>query len=165
MTIAFLLLLAAVVGGLVMIPLGLPGLWVMVLAGVGHHVLVTPPTIGWGTLAWLAALSLVAEWFEFSISNRYTQRYGGSRRAAWGAIVGGLVGAMVGIPIPVIGSVIGAFAGAFAGALVGEYTLERDHGKATRAATGALVGRAVATALKSLMGCLVGGWLLTAGWR
>jgi len=165
MTIAFLLLFAAVLGGLVMIPLGLPGLWVMLLAGVGHRVLVTPPMISWTTLGLLAAISLVAEWLEFSVSNRYTQKYGGSRRAAWGAIAGGLAGAMVGIPIPVIGSVIGAFAGAFVGALVGEYTLERNHGKATRAATGALVGRAVATALKSVAGCLVGGWLLAAAWR
>ena len=165
MTIDVFLLLVVVLGGLVMIPLGLPGLWVMLLAGVLHTSFVTPPTISWGTLAFLAAISLVAEWLEFGISNRYTQKYGGSRRAAWGAILGGLAGAMVGIPIPVIGSVIGAFAGAFVGALVGEYTLERDHGKATRAATGALVGRAMATALKSLAGCLVGVWLLAAAWR
>jgi uncharacterized protein len=165
MTPDLLLLLAAVLGGLVMIPLGLPGIWVMLLAGVGHRALVTPPTIGWLTLGLLTVIALGAEWVEFSVSGRYTRMYGGSRRAAWGAIAGGLVGAFVGIPIPVVGSVIGAFAGAFGGALIAEYTLERDHGKATRAATGALIGRAVATALKSVAGCLIGGWLLAAAWR
>jgi len=154
-----------VLGGLVMIPLGLPGIWLMLIAGVGHRLLVTPPTIGWLTIALLAVIAAGAEWVEFSVAGRYTTKYGGSRRAAWGAIIGGLAGAFVGIPIPVVGSVIGAFAGAFGGALIGEYSLERDHGKAARAATGALIGRAVATALKSLAGCLIGVWLLAAAWR
>jgi uncharacterized protein len=162
MTPDILLLGAAVLAGLVMIPLGLPGIWLMVLAGVTHHALVSPPTIGWLTLALVAAIALAAEWMEFTVAGRYTARYGGSRRASWGAIAGGLVGAFVGIPIPVIGSVIGAFAGAFLGALIGEYSVARDHGAATRAATGALIGRAVATALKSLAGCVIGGWLLVS---
>ncbi len=165
MPIELILLLLAVFAGLLMIPLGLPGIWLMVLAGVGHRLLVTPPTLSWLTLVAVAAIGVGAEWLEFSVSGRYTQKYGGSKRAAWGAIGGGLVGAFVGIPIPVIGSVIGAFAGAFAGALIGEYSVAKDHGKATRAATGALIGRAVATALKSVAGCVIGGWLLAAAWR
>lgn len=165
MTLDLVLLLVAVFGGLVMIPLGLPGIWLMLTAGVAHRVLVVPATISWLTLAVLLLIAAVAEWLEFTIAGRYTTKYGGSKRAAWGAILGGVVGAFVGIPIPVIGSVIGAFAGAFAGALLGEYSVGKDHRKATRAATGALVGRAVATALKSLAGCLIGGWLLVAAWR
>jgi hypothetical protein len=164
MTIDLILLLVAVLGGLLMIPLGLPGIWLMLVAGVAHRLLVAPPAISWFTLAALTAIAVVAEWLEFSIAGKYTAKYGGSKRAAWGAILGGLVGAFVGIPIPVIGSVIGAFAGAFAGALLGEYSVERNHNKATRAATGALIGRAVATALKSLAGCVIGGWLLAAAW-
>ena len=165
MTPDILILLAAVLGGLVMIPLGLPGIWLMLIAGIGHRLLVTPPTIGWHTIAVLAVIAAGAEWLEFSVSGRYTTKYGGSRRAAWGAILGGLAGAFVGIPIPVVGSVVGAFAGAFGGALIGESSLERDHGKAARVATGALIGRAVATALKSLAGCLIGVWLLAAAWH
>ena len=160
-----LLLIAAVLGGLLMIPLGLPGIWLMLVAGVGHRLLVSPPTIGWGTLAVLALIALGAEWLEFSIAGKYTRKYGGSKRASWGAILGGLAGAFVGLPVPVVGSVVGAFAGAFAGALIAEYSVEKNHDKATRAATGALVGRAVATALKSVAGCVIGGWLLAAVWR
>ena len=165
MTIDLILLLAVVLIGLVMIPLGLPGIWLMLVGGVAHRLLVVPATISWLTLGVLTGLALLAEWLEFSISGKYTSKYGGSRRAAWGAILGGLVGAFVGIPIPVIGSVIGAFAGAFAGALLGEYSVERNHLKATRAATGAFIGRAVATALKSLAGCVIGGWLLASAWK
>ncbi len=164
MTPDLLLLLAAVLIGLVMIPLGLPGIWLMLLAGVAHHTLVSPPTIGWLTLGLLAALAIGVEWLEFTVSGRYTRKYGGSRRAAWGAIGGGLAGAFVGLPVPVVGSVVGAFAGAFGGALLGEYSVEKNRDKATRAATGALIGRAVATAMKSVAGCVIGGWLLVAAW-
>lgn len=165
MTPDLLFLLVAVLVGLVMIPIGLPGIWVMLLAGVLHQSFMAPPTIGWVTLGIVAGIGLVAEWLELWISGRYTKKYGGSRRAAWGAVVGGMAGAVVGVPIPMIGSVIGAFAGAFVGALVGEYSLERDHGRATRAATGAVIGRAVATALKSLAGCMIGVWLLASAWH
>jgi uncharacterized protein len=164
MPIELILLAAAVVIGLLLIPLGLPGIWLMLLAGLGHRLFVTPATLSWVTLAILAAIALAAEWLEFSVSGKYTQKYGGSKRAAWGAILGGFAGAFVGIPIPVIGSVIGAFAGAFAGAMLGEYSVEKNRDKATRAATGALIGRAVATALKSVAGCVIGGWLLAAAW-
>jgi hypothetical protein len=164
MSFDILLLLLAVLAGLVMIPFGLPGIWLMIVAGVTHHLLVSPPTIGWLTLGVLVLIAVGAEWLEFSVSGRYTAKYGGSKRASWGAIAGGLVGAFVGLPIPVVGSVIGAFAGAFAGALIGEYSVEKNHSKATRAATGALIGRAVATALKSLAGCVIGGWLIVAAW-
>ena len=162
MTPDFLLLLAAVIGGLLMIPLGLPGIWLMIVAGAAHHFLISPPAIGWVTLGAVVLLGAGAEWLEFSVAGKYTRQYGGSRRASWGAILGGFVGAFVGIPVPVIGSVIGAFAGAFAGAMIGEYSVEKNRDKATRAATGALVGRAVATALKSVAGCVIGGWLLVA---
>jgi uncharacterized protein len=164
MPIEMILLVAAVLVGLLMIPLGLPGIWLMLLAGVGHRLFVTPPTLGWLTLAVLTVIALLAEWLEFSVSGKYTAKYGGSKRAAWGAILGGFAGAFVGIPIPVVGSVIGAFAGAFGGAMLGEYSVEKNRDKATRAATGALIGRAVATALKSVAGCVIGGWLLAAAW-
>jgi len=165
MSIDLLLLLAVVLVGLALIPLGLPGIWLMILAGVGHRLVISPPTIGWLTLGALVVIGTAAEWLEFVVAGRYTTRYGGSKRAAWGAIAGGLVGAIVGIPVPIVGSAIGAFAGAFVGALVGEYSLERDHGKATRAATGALIGRAAATGLKAVAGCLIGGVLLASAAR
>ncbi|MCU0624925.1 MAG: DUF456 family protein [Gemmatimonadaceae bacterium] len=164
MTVATLLLVAAVLAGLALVALGLPGLWLMIFAGVGHRLLVSPPTLSWGTLALCAAIAAVAEVVEFRTSAGYARRYGGSRRASWGAIAGGLAGAMLGVPVPVIGSVIGAFAGAFAGALVAEYTLEKDALKARQVAMGAMIGRAVATAQKAMLGLVVGVWLVAAAW-
>jgi uncharacterized protein len=164
MSFDILMLIAVVLGGLIMIPLGLPGIWLMLLAGLAHRLLVTPSTISWLTLGIVTLIAVAAEWLEFSVSGKYTQKYGGSKRAAWGSILGGLVGAFVGAPIPLLGSVVGAFAGAFGGALLGEYSVAKNADQATRAATGALVGRAVATALKSVAGVAIGVWLLVAAW-
>jgi len=151
-----LLLGVALAGGLVLIPFGLPGLWVMLGAALLHWVLVPTGGIGLWTMAGAGVLVVVAEVLEFTISARYTRKYGGSRRASWGAVVGGLVGAVVGIPVPVVGSLIGAFAGAFLGALVAELTVARgERGAPVRVATGALVGRVVAAAAKVGIGVVV----------
>jgi uncharacterized protein YqgC (DUF456 family) len=153
------LLVIALFVGLMLIPFGLPGLWVMVGATLLYS-WAEPSRIGLPTLIGLTLLAILAEVLEFLAAGRYARKYGGSRRAAWGAILGGIVGAIIGVPIPVIGSVIGAFAGSFAGALAAEMTLGSRVGDATRVATGALIGRAVATALKVAIGVALLAWVL-----
>ena len=155
------LLVLALIAGLILVPFGLPGLWVMVGA-VLLYSYVVPGQISLGTTIFLALLALIAEILEFSVSARYTRKYGGSRRAAWGAILGGVVGAFVGVPVPVIGSVIGAFVGSFAGALLAELSRRSDMASATRVATGALVGRAVAAAIKVALGVVIAVWVVFA---
>jgi uncharacterized protein YqgC (DUF456 family) len=159
-----LLLLALVFAGcLFLIPLGLPGLWVMLAAGFAYDLLMPgPDPIGIWNIAGATVLAVLAEVAEFSLAGKYVRKYGGSRRAGWGAILGGMVGAFMGVPVPIIGSVIGAFAGAFAGALLLEYLGTRNAGAATRVAWGALVGRVVAAALKVGVGVAIAAWLLIA---
>lgn len=154
-----LLLLLALLLGLVLIPFGLPGLWVMVGAALIYS-WVEPGRIGVPTLILITGMAIVAEVLEFLAAGRYARKYGGSRRAAWGAIIGGIVGAIIGVPVPIIGSVIGAFAGSFAGALAAELTLGSRMGSATRVATGALIGRVVATALKVAIGVALLAWVI-----
>ena len=159
-----LLLLALVlVGCLFLIPLGLPGLWLMLAAAFGYDML-TPGAdpIGIWNIAGCLVLAVLAEVAEFSLAGRYARKYGGSRRAGWGAILGGIAGAIMGVPVPIVGSVIGAFAGAFAGALAFEYMGNRNASAATRVAWGALVGRVVAAALKVGVGVAIAAWLLLA---
>jgi uncharacterized protein YqgC (DUF456 family) len=158
---AVLLLGAILLLSLFIIPLGLPGTWVMLAAGVGYSILV-PESIGWVTLAGVTIIAIIAEIFEFTLSGQYARKYGGSRRASWGAIIGGTVGAIVGVPVPIIGSIIGAFAGAFLGALVFEYSRGSGATLSTRVATGALIGRAVASAMKVGAGIAIAVWLLFA---
>jgi uncharacterized protein YqgC (DUF456 family) len=158
-----LLILAAVILlSLILIVLGLPGLWIMVATAVTYNMIVPGERIGWFTLVAVGVLALMAEIVEFSLTGRYARKYGGSRRAGWGAIIGGIVGAMVGFPVPIIGSVIGAFVGSFVGALVAELTGGSSVGDSTRVAKGALIGRVVSTALKIGIGFMIGIWIFIA---
>jgi len=108
------------------------------------------------------ALAVVAEVFEFTLAGKYARKYGGSKRASWGAVIGGTVGAFVGVPVPIIGPILGAFAGAFLGALVFEYSRGSGAHASTKVATGALIGRVVASALKVAIGLMIAAWLVSA---
>jgi len=153
---ALFLLIAALALGLLLIPLGLPGLWVMVLGVIGYGWLTGFATVGVATIAIVLALAALGEIVEAWVGFRSSRRYGGSRRAGWGALVGGLVGAMVGVPVPIVGSVIGAFVGAFAGAAVFEFTAARRAGTALGAGWGAVVGRAIGAMVKVALGLAIG---------
>jgi uncharacterized protein YqgC (DUF456 family) len=145
-----LILVAVLLLGLIMIPFGLPGTWIMAAGALGYSLLV-PGSIGIVTVVVVAIMALLGEIIEFTLTAKYTRKYGGSRRASWGAIIGGMIGAFVGVPVPIVGPVLGAFAGAFVGAFVAELT-KGNPGSATRVATGALVGRVVAAAMKVAIG-------------
>lgn len=160
---AILLLVVAIVVSLLLVPLGLPGLWLMLGAGLLYWVLVPAGGIGLVTFLIACALVVAAETLEFTIAGSYARKFGGSKRASWGAILGGIVGAIVGVPIPFLGSVIGAFVGSFVGAFAGELTVRAEtRGDPAKVATGALLGRAVATAVKSAIGVVVAVLLVSA---
>ncbi len=161
---AFALLIAAQLVGLLLVPLGLPGLWLMVAAAAAHQLWAPASQIGWIAIGVAAALATIAEILEFTLSVKYTKKHGGSKRAGWGALLGGLVGAFMGVPIPIVGSVIGAFAGSFAGALLAEYSVARDGEAAGRAAWGSLIGRVVATVTKTGFGIAVAVIVVVRAW-
>jgi len=162
---ALLILSAVIILSLILIVLGLPGLWIMVASAVVYNMIVPGDPIGWVSLIAVAVLALVAELLEFTMTGRYARKYGGSRRAGWGAILGGIVGAMVGFPVPIVGPIIGAFVGSFVGALVAELTGGASAGDATRVAKGALIGRVVSTVLKIGIGFTIGIWIFIAAMK
>jgi uncharacterized protein YqgC (DUF456 family) len=152
---AILLLIAAGLTGLLLIPFGLPGLWLILLGIIGYGWLTDFETLSVGFLVGAIALALLGEVLESWIGFRFARRYGGSRRAGWGALVGGLVGAIVGVPVPVVGSVVGGFVGAFVGAALFEYSRARQSGVAAKAGWGAVLGRAAAAGLKMAIGIVM----------
>jgi uncharacterized protein YqgC (DUF456 family) len=155
------LLILALLASLLIVPLGLPGLWIMLGAGLLYNVAVPAGGIGVWTLVGCGALVLVSEALDVTLGARYARKYGGSKRASWGSIAGGMTGAVVGVPVPVVGSVIGAFVGAFIGALAAELTVPpAQRGNAARVATGAVVGRAVAAAAKTGIGVVIVVWMV-----
>ena len=150
-----LLLLVCVIAGLLLVPFGLPGLWLMVLGVIGYGWLTDFRTVGVGMIALVTGLALAGEIIDWWLGFWFAERYGGSRRAGWGALLGGIVGAVIGVPIPVLGSVVGAFVGSFAGAALFEFTRERRPDVALRAGWGALLGRAAAAAAKIALGLAI----------
>lgn len=137
---------------LFLVPLGLPGVWLMlavlaVAAGYGEVAL--------ATLAVLAALALAAEALEFVVVSRLSRRYGGSRLAFWGAIAGGLAGLAVGVPVPLVGPLLAGVAGTFLGAAAVTLWETRTPASAARVGWGATLGRALAAAVKTAVGVVV----------
>lgn len=159
---AVILLIAAILLGLVMIPFGMPGTLVLFAAAFCYYMLVPHAGIGIVTVVVMGVLMVIAEGLEWVLTSRFTRKYGGSKRASWGAIIGGMLGAFFGVPVPVVGSVIGAFVGAFLGAFVFEWSRHGGTGTATRVAWGAFVGRVTAAALKVAFGLVMAVWMIAA---
>ncbi|HLQ68650.1 MAG TPA: DUF456 domain-containing protein [Gemmatimonadales bacterium] len=153
--LALIALVGADVVGLILIPLGLPGLWIMVGGILAYGWLTEFRSVGVATIAIALGIAFVGEILDNWLGFRFAKRYGGSTRSGWGALLGGLVGAGVGVPVAIVGSVIGAFIGAFAGAALFEYTYSRHAGVATRAGWGALLGRAAGSAAKIALGLVL----------
>ncbi|HEX6132929.1 MAG TPA: DUF456 family protein [Longimicrobiales bacterium] len=148
----------AIIGILVMgvslflVPLGIPGLWVMVGvlvigAAFGEvHVLILLACLG---------IALGAELLELLIVQKLNVRYGGSRLAFWGAIFGGVAGVVIGLPIPIIGSIIAGFLGSFAGAMAATLYETKEFDAARRVGWGVLVGRMWSAAAKVAAGVVI----------
>jgi len=159
---AFGILVLVLALSLVLIALGLPGLWVMIASAVVYNLIVPSAPIGWFTLVGIGVLGIIAEVIEFSLSGKFARKFGGSRRAGWWAIFGGMIGAFMGFPVPIIGPMIGAFIGSFVGALAGELSVGSGGGASAKVATGALIGRVASTAVKIAIGCTIASWIFFA---
>lgn len=159
---AFPLLALVLVVSMVLIVLGLPGLWIMIASAITYNVVVPERPMSWLSVVGIVVLGVVAEVLDFSLAGRYARKYGGSRKAAWGAIIGGMIGALVGVPVPIVGPLIGALIGSFVGALVGEVRNGGERSAATKVATGALIGRVLGTVIKVGLGFTVAIWIFLA---
>ena len=146
------MLIAIMVLALFSIPLGLPGLWIMIgvvaVGAVMGHIGLTVTII---TLI----IATIAELIEFFIVKRLTKQYGGSKKAFWGAIAGGLAGVLVGVPVPVIGSIIAGFIGSFIGAGLVTYAETKEMRAAHRVGWGAVLGRALSAVAKTAAGLAI----------
>jgi uncharacterized protein YqgC (DUF456 family) len=153
---ALLLALAILVmaASLVLIPLGVPGLWIMI--GVLTVATVLGEVSPW-ILLLLLGVAVLAELAEWAIVARTSARWGGSRKAFWGAIVGGIVGILLGLPIPlpVLGPLLAGLLGTFAGAAIVTLWETRVPRAAGRVGLGAVLGRAFAAAAKTAAGVVI----------
>ena len=138
--------------GLLSIPLGLPGLWVMIaVLAVGA----IAGEVGVLVLAACIAIAVAGELIEYAIVGRMNREYGGSRKSFWGALVGGFAGIFIGLPVPVLGSVLAGMLGAFAGAALVTFAETRELRAAHRVGWGVVLGRAFSAVAKTAAGLVI----------
>ena len=154
-------------GCLVLVVIGLPGVWIMIGLAVAmelldHHYLdgTAPETFGWVAIGACVALALVGEVIEAGAGAAGTKAGGGSRRGMIGSMIGGVVGAIVFtpiIPIPIVGTLLGAMLGTFVGALIAERSAPEppDTQSQLKAAGGATIGRLLGTLSKAMIAATV----------
>lgn len=161
--VAWTAAVGAMVLFLFLVPLGIPGTWLMLavlLAGL------VAGRVGVWTFLLLLLLVLLAEVAEFLLVREASLRYGGSSRAFWGAVAGGLVGVVIGMPIPVVGSLAAGITGTFVGAMAVGLWERRHPTDAARIGWGAVIGRGLSAAVKVAAGLvvlIVGGTAILAG--
>ncbi|RYG75999.1 DUF456 domain-containing protein [bacterium] len=162
----YALLLTVVLAGLFLNILGLPGLWLIVVAAIGYAWGFEWMLIGKWTLLIVFALAVFAEIVEFLAGAAGSKSAGGSKRGMAGAVAGGLIGGIVGsvvIPIPIVGTIIGSVAGTFAGAYVVEVGVGKTHGDSLYISAGAAKGRIWGMIWKSLFGVVMAAIIAVAG--
>jgi uncharacterized protein YqgC (DUF456 family) len=153
---------------LLLVALGLPGNWLMVLSALlvawwRWDAAPGQPMFGTPVLIVICGLALAGEVAEFIAGAVGSKTAGGSRRGAVGALGGAVVGGIVGtfvIPIPVLGSLLGTCGGA----AIGAWGLELAGGVSVRRSlqvgVGAGVGRLVGTLAKLGVGIAI--WTIVA---
>ncbi len=73
-TVAILLLAIVELAGLLMVPLGLPGLWVMIMGLLGYGWFTDFQTVGFWTTTLVLALALLGEFIETWLGFRFARK-------------------------------------------------------------------------------------------
>ncbi len=149
---------------LALVPIGLPGTWLMVGATAAVAWLRSDDEIvGTSVLITIAGIAAAAEVVEFLSAMAGAKKAGGSRWGSVGAIVGAIAGGLLGtvwIPVPIVGSILGVCIGAFAGASALEFVSGRPLAGSLETGRGAAVGRLVGVVIKLFAGLAI--WSIVA---
>ncbi len=138
---------------LLVVPLGLPGNFVIVGAALIAGFATRFVPIGWIDIAAMLGLAVIGEVVEGFLGSAMAGRYGASKWGMVGAFGGGLIGAVLGTAaMPVLGTLIGSFIGTAGGAILVEWALGATTSDGARAGFGALLGRSLSTLFKLSIG-------------
>ncbi len=137
--------------GILIVPLSLPGTWVIVLAGIGYSLFYSfqPATSPFAVGGILLSLAIFGEIVEFVVGTFGSKPLKVSNGAILSAFIGGILGAIVGVPVFLIGSLLGIFIGAFLGAFLYEWVTLKKLGRAFINACAVLATKVVASVLKT----------------
>jgi len=146
---SFVLLELLLVGGLIAIPLGLSGNFIILAAALIVGLVSGFQIVSLVGLLLMLAFVLLGEVLEAVLSSLMAQRYGASKWGMLGAYAGGIAGAILGTPIaPLVGTIVGSFIGAAAGAVLGEWIRLRALRPSLPAGWGAILGKVASSFLK-----------------
>jgi uncharacterized protein YqgC (DUF456 family) len=138
--------------GVILIPFGLPGNWLIALVGLCGPLM----GLGWLPMIVLLVAAAVAEILELVSATKITKKAGAGKAGMWGCFFGGIAGAILCtpfLPIPIIGTLIGSALGAFAGAVVFEVVFASKESRALLdIGTGAFLGVLLGKVLKMAIG-------------
>ena len=153
----YLLLFTALLGGLFLVVLTLPGLWVMLGAAVLYAAATRLHYVGWKELLFLFVLAAVAEGVETVLGGAGAKKAGGGKLGVVGGIVGGLLGGvfLTFVPVPVVGTVVGIITGSFLGAAALEWAGGKEVPHSVRIGVGAAKGRFIGIVSKVLFGVVM----------
>ncbi len=147
--LGFVLFNISLLVGLVLIPVGLPGSWLILLTSFLFAALTGFEDLTRNVLLLLGAMAVMGEAIEFLLGVFVAKKFGATKYGLWGAFFGGIVGGVFGTAlVPLAGSVVGAMFGAFMGAFILECFQELRTEDRLRAGLGALIGRVIATTMK-----------------
>lgn len=162
----FLALMGAVMAGIgvLLIPFGLPGNWLIAAVGLLGPAL----GLGWTPLVVLVGAAAIAEILELLLSLKTVKKAGAGRSGQWGAFLGGIVGAILGtplVPVPILGTLLGSAAGAFLGAVLFEVVFaNRKEEDLLNIGFGAFLGILFGKGAKMAIGAFqVGYWIVACG--
>jgi len=110
--------------------------------------------VGWGTIALLTVLAVLAVLLDFLAGSVGTKYFGGGKVAMLGAAIGAIAGLFFGL--------IGVLVGPFVGAVLGQMFVQKDWEKAGKAGVGAWVGLVVGTVAKIALGFAMIGTFIVA---
>lgn len=153
--IALIVVILLCLAGLVIIPLGAPGTWIIFVVAVIYDVIPGLTDISLTIIILLGGIALLGEALEYYIGARSAKQAGASKAGVAGAIIGGIIGAVVGVPVFLLGSLLGLLIGAFLGAFIVEIFVKGNIGKAFKAGIGAFKGRVGAILIKELLGIVM----------
>jgi len=143
----------ALVGGLIAIPLGLSGTFIILGLAVLVGALGSFHTIPLWVLVIMAVLVVGAEVVESLLGSVMAKRFGATRWGMAGAFLGGLLGGAAGTAVlPVIGSIVGSFLSSALLAVFLEWWRARRLRESLPAGWGALLGKALSTSMKMAIG-------------
>lgn len=154
----YFLLFVAMLAGLFVTLLNLPGLWLMVLAAAIYLAATHANFLGPRSLIAIAILALIADVVEFFAASALAKRAGAGRGGVWGAIIGAIVGGILLtglVPIFIVGTIVGILVGTFIGAALGEVLTGKSVGGSLKVGVGATTGRVLGTSGKLLIGGLI----------